>query len=344
MCGNGIVEEDAGEECDDGNAKDYDDCLNDCSLATCGDGIIHNSGKGYEICDEGDGNSWEFPATCTPECGFNHSCWNGGWEPEKSEECDDHAKADTSSCTPGCQLNICGDGYAYLDKTPGTNNTNPLHLCDDGNDEAGDGCFDCAVELCGNGIVNEGAGEECDDGNASNNDDCLNTCKLSTCGDGTLHNLGTGDEWCDDGEDNGPFPARCSATCSSHDGCGNGEPAPGQDCDDGDLNGDTASCLTSCVWNVCGDGSAYLDATPGTDNVNPLHDCDDENEDDADACTSDCAWNVCGDGLVFIKGYDVRYDSSEDGNELDDNPNPTEECDDGNDEPGDGCFECQLED
>jgi cysteine-rich repeat protein len=215
--------------------------------------------------------------------------------------------------------------------------------CDDGNNSDDDRCSNgCRLPLCGDGLVQPG--EECDDGNANNNDDCLNTCKLPTCGDGILHNLGTGDEWCDDGEDNGPFPARCSATCSSHDGCGNGEPAPGQDCDDGDLNGDTASCLTNCVWNVCGDGSAYLDATPGTENVNPLHDCDDENEDDADACTSDCAWNVCGDGFVFIKGYDVRYDSSEDGNEFDDNPNPTEECDDGNDEPGDGCFECQLED
>jgi cysteine-rich repeat protein len=195
MCGNGIVEEDAGEECDDGNAKDYDECLNDCSLATCGDGIINN----YEICDEGDGNSWEFPATCTPECGINHSCWNGVWEPEKSEECDDHAKADTSSCTSGCQLNICGDGYAYLDKTPGTNNTNPLHLCDDFND------------------------------------------------------------------------------------------------------------------------------------------------DDSDACTSECAWNVCGDGFVFSKGYGGPYHSEDDGNELDDNRNPTEECDDGNDEPGDGCHECAVE-
>jgi cysteine-rich repeat protein len=390
-CGDGRV--DGGEECDDGNAKDYDECLNDCSLATCGDGIVNN----YEYCDEGEDNSWEFWATCPPDCSTNDHCFNGVWEPEKSEECDDDSKADTSSCTLSCELNVCGDGYAYLDETPGTNNTNPLHLCDDfndddsdactsdcawnvcgdgfvfskgyggpyhseddgnelddnpnpteecddGNDEAGDGCFECAVEVCGNGIVDEGAGEECDDGNANNNDDCLNTCKLPTCGDGILHNLGTGDEWCDDGEDNGPFPARCSATCGPHHGCGNGEPDPGQDCDDGDLNGDTASCLSNCVWNVCGDGTAYLDATPGTENPTPVHACDDDNDDESDACTSDCAWNVCGDGFVFSKGYGAQYEDADDGNELDDNPNPTEECDDGNDEAGDGCFECQLED
>jgi cysteine-rich repeat protein len=200
MCGNGIVEEDAGEECDDGDANQNDDCLNNCKLATCGDGIIHNSGTGYELCDEGEDNSWEFPATCAPGCGINHSCFNGVWEPEKSEECDDDAKADTSSCRVGCQLNVCGDGYAYLDETPGTNNTSPLH------------------------------------------------------------------------------------------------------------------------------------------------ECDDFNEDDADACTSECAWNVCGDGFVFSKGYGGQYQSEDDGNELDDNPNPTEECDDGNDEAGDGCFECRLED
>ncbi len=84
----------------------------------------------------------------------------------------------------------------------------------------------------------------------------------------------------------------------------------------------------------CGDGTAYLDVTRDTENPNARHACDDANDDDADACTSDCAWNVCGDGLVFSKGYGEQYDRDEDGNELDDNPNPTEECDDGNDDAG----------
>jgi cysteine-rich repeat protein len=198
--------------------------------------------------------------------------------------------------------------------------------------------------VCGDGIVDEDAGEECDDGNAVNNDDCLNTCKLPTCGDGILHNLGTGDEFCDDGEENGWFPARCPPDCTTGDHCFNGlwEPEKGEECDD-DSKDDTASCNLSCRLNVCGDGYAYLSETSGTNNPNPLHECDDANEDDSDACTRECAWNVCGDGVVFTRGYSEQYDADEDGNELDDNPNPVEECDDANDQPGDGCFECQLE-
>lgn len=197
--------------------------------------------------------------------------------------------------------------------------------------------------MCGDGIVNEDAGEECDDGNAVNNDDCLNTCKAATCGDGILHNLGTGNEICDRGAENGPFPATCPVDCIFHD-CGNGVIEPGKACDDGDENSDYSSCLSNCVLNVCGDGIAYLHVTDGTNNPHAPHECDDANDDDSDACTKDCAWNVCGDGLVFTRSYGEQYDSNEDGNEFDDNPNPVEECDDGNDEPGDGCFECQLDD
>jgi hypothetical protein len=202
------------------------------------------------------------------------------------------------------------------------------------------GAFD---EYCGNGKVE--AGEACDDGDGNQNNDCLNDCTLPTCGDGILHNLGTGDEVCDEGEENGWFPASCSPDCTFDDSCFDGEwqPERGEECDD-DFKADTSSCTLSCRLNICGDGNAYLDETPGTNNTSTLHECDDANDDETDACTSDCAWNVCGDGFVFSKGYDVRYDASEDGNELDDNPNPVEECDDGNDEAGDGCFECQLED
>jgi cysteine-rich repeat protein len=245
-----------------------------------------------------------------------------------------HSEETPSAGAGGDKNASCGDGHVQ-----------PGEECDPGNPRQPPCEADCTLSpVCGNGIVEEDAGEECDDGDANQNNDCLNDCTLPTCGDGILHNLGMGNEWCDDGEDNGPFPARCSATCSSPDGCGNGEAAPGQDCDDGDLNDDLASCRTNCEWNVCGDGYAYLDETPGTDNTSPLHECDDFNEDDADACTSDCAWNVCGDGYVFSKGYGAQYEDADDGNELDDNPNPVEECDDGNDEAGDGCFECLLED
>lgn len=50
FCGDGIVQEALGEECDDTNDKDYDDCTNACTLAVCGDGIVQ---MGIEECDDG---------------------------------------------------------------------------------------------------------------------------------------------------------------------------------------------------------------------------------------------------------------------------------------------------
>merc|ERR1719232_1914352 len=46
-CGDGLVDEDVGEECDDGNNLADDTCIN-CRHAVCGDGFIH---KGVEECD-----------------------------------------------------------------------------------------------------------------------------------------------------------------------------------------------------------------------------------------------------------------------------------------------------
>ena len=261
-------------------------------------------------------------------------CGNG--RVEDGEECDDGNMSNRDSCLLDCLKARCGDGYVQ-----------PGEECEPGNPGQPPCEDDCTFSPeCGNGMVEEEAGEECDDGNAVNNDDCTNRCQRAVCGDDIIHNLGTGDEICDDGEDNGyEFPARCSPTCTIDDHCFNGwwEPEKGEECDSQD-KGDESSCNRACDFNRCGDGYAYLRVLEGTTNPNPLHECDDFNEDDSDACTSACAWNACGDGVVFIRGYDELYDSNEDGNELDDNPNPVEECDDGNDDPGDGCYECQLED
>jgi cysteine-rich repeat protein len=288
VCGNGIVEEP--EECDDGNASNEDLCTNQCRAARCGDGYVQPG----EQCDGPDCNEFCFRDSLS-------ACGDGRVDP--GEECDDGNRSETDTCSNDCKPTLCLDGIRQ-------------------------------------------AGEECDDGNANNNDDCLNDCTLPTCGDGILHNLGTGREICDDGEDNSwEFSASCSPECTFDHSCFDGEwqPERGEECDD-DFKADTSSCTLGCLLNFCGDGYAYLDETPGTNNTNPLHECDDANEDDTDACTSECAWNVCGDGFVFSQGYGAQYDDADDGNELDDNPNPVEECDDGNDEAGDGCFVCQLED
>lgn len=62
-CGDGVVDVDLGESCDDGegNAFESDACRPDCSLPFCGDGLV-DDGEG---CD--DGNYWGGDG-CTPAC------------------------------------------------------------------------------------------------------------------------------------------------------------------------------------------------------------------------------------------------------------------------------------
>jgi cysteine-rich repeat protein len=249
------------------------------------------------------------------------------------------AAGETAAGEPG------GDGGAGGVPSPsvcGNGIVEEPEECDDGNESETDTCSsNCTRPSCSDGVRQ--TSEECDDGNANNNDDCLNSCKNPTCGDGILHNLGSGREICDDGEDNGPFPARCSPECTLIK-CGNGELDPGDECDDGEANSTVASCLPNCVWNVCGDGYAYLEETPGSNSSESLQPCDDANGYFSDACTDDCQWAVCGDGKLYLRGYGEEYDSSEDGNLGEDNAAAVEECDDGNDLSGDGCdAECLVE-
>jgi cysteine-rich repeat protein len=51
--------------------------------------------------------------------------------------------------------------------------------------------------MCGDGIRQQG--EQCDDGNQNSRDDCLADCVQPRCGDGVVHDQGTGGEACDDG-------------------------------------------------------------------------------------------------------------------------------------------------
>ena len=66
--------------------------------------------------------------------------------------------------------------------------------------------FGASAASCGNGQVE--TGEECDDGDPRNDDRCLTTCKLATCGDAVVR---TGVEECDDG--NGVDGDGCSRAC-----------------------------------------------------------------------------------------------------------------------------------
>ena len=162
-CGDGDIDQDAGEVCDDGplnsNAKP-DACRLDCSLPECGDGMQDSD----EECDNGDSNSDSLPNACRTDC---KQAWCGDGVKDFGEACDDGAQnsdSEADACRKDCSLPECGDGV-----------TDAGEECDDGNTANGDGCDEsCKIEVappaCGDGNVDPG--EACDDGNTLDGDGC----------------------------------------------------------------------------------------------------------------------------------------------------------------------------
>ncbi|AKT39091.1 right-handed parallel beta-helix repeat-containing protein [Chondromyces crocatus] len=120
----------------------------------------------------------------------------------QGEACDDGAMNGQYGY---CRADCSGPGPSCGDGI-----TNGPEQCDDGNANNNDGCLNtCRLATCGDGVVREGV-EACDDGNQSNDDACLNTCEIATCGDGFVQ---AGVEECDDG--NTVDGDGCSAACLS---------------------------------------------------------------------------------------------------------------------------------
>jgi len=212
VCGDNLLDDDLGEECDDGDVDDTDDCKADCTLNFCGDGVVH---LGVEDCDDANDDDDD---KCTSDCiAGAPGCGNG--IVEEGEECDDGNVVEDDGCSRLCEAPFCGDGKVSAGED-----------CDDGNTDNADACSNnCASgDGCGNGIVD--GGEECDDGNASNADACLADCIDASCGDGFAQ---AGVEACDDGNtDNNDF---CLNDCTVNDGIDYGCPGapialrPGED-------------------------------------------------------------------------------------------------------------------
>ena len=173
------------------------------------------------------------------------------------------------------------------------------------------------------------------------------------------------------GDGDAGTPGLPNALCA---GCGNGAVDPGEECDDGDANSDTAAdaCRSICALPWCGDGVtdtgeacdeglANSDTAPGAcrttcalaacgDGVlDPADACDDGNLTPGDGCEPDCTIGpvLCGNGALDA------YEACDDGNLTPGDGcepdctftnycgngalDPGEQCDDGNNEPGDGC-------
>jgi cysteine-rich repeat protein len=145
-CGDGIVQTEFGEECDDGGL--CEDNLTPCQGSDDCVGI----GGGFCIPRSGD--------SCGDDCRIE--CGDGIVEAGLGEECDDGGLCE-DNLTP-CQSNRDCDEDGEVLCTP----------------RSGDGCnANCQSEVCGDSVVNNNGAEECDDGNPNIDDGCDPDCTTS---------------------------------------------------------------------------------------------------------------------------------------------------------------------
>jgi len=214
-CGDGEINLDPPEPCDDGNSLPGDGCSGTCviepyhecptpgelcvSTIICGDSMV---GPG-EACDDGNNDDGDgCNAACRlVELGFR--CPREGGVCEKipfcgdgitdsNEGCDDGDREGDDGCDETCRLEIgfkCeGEPSACSPTDCGDTVTEGAESCDDGNDVPFDGCSSiCRSEpacregactsSCGDGIV---LNEDCDDGNLRNGDGCSSECTVES--------------------------------------------------------------------------------------------------------------------------------------------------------------------
>ena len=127
----------------------------------CGDGAVDDD----EVCDDGNTTSGD---GCSALCDSTEPCGDGIVTVALGEVCDDGNHLSGDGCSPDCRsAETCGNGI-----------TDPGEQCDAGFLATALCDHDCTVVLCGDGLVNVVAGEQCDDGNTIDGDGCRNTCTL----------------------------------------------------------------------------------------------------------------------------------------------------------------------
>ena len=364
-CGDGVVN--AGETCDDGGGVSNDGCSATCQVEPgwscpqpnkacvkdeyCGDGKLN----GVEQCDDGniapgDGCSGACKLEPFFECKVPGSpCTStivcGDGKVIGDEACDDGNKRDGDGCSTDClrvepgwscptALGVGGACTMVPQDRCGDGRLSYGEYCDDGNPTDGDGCSSaCKVDpgytcptvgmackligWCGDGKLSIADGEACDDGNKTGGDGCSTQCVVEAnwvcptpgqkcvstvvCGDRKV----TGAETCDDGNQLGGDG--CSVTCAVESGW-------------------TCPAGAACRPTRCGDGIK----------VGPEQ-CDDGNPNNGDGCSSLCVLEPAGptewDGWQCLTP-NTQCTRTTCGNGVREG---SEECDDGNNDTGDGC-------
>ncbi|HKQ71687.1 MAG TPA: DUF4215 domain-containing protein [Polyangiaceae bacterium] len=369
FCGDGVVQGNIGEECDDGNGKPADGCSGVCKIENgyaCGDAgggctrlWICGNGKvdPGEACD--DGNTMGLDG-CADDCTYVE----GGFTCPKAPD------GTGGGCVPAPQ-NTCGDAIL-----------GPSEQCDDGNKADLDGCSAlCKVEsgftcdasgknctrilFCGDGKVSLELGEDCDDSNANGGDGCSKLCKRElgftcpvpplagactavpiVCGDGAIG----GTEQCDDR--NTAAGDGCDGACQREVGwtcpaanapciataCGDGVIAGSEQCDDGNTSVVADGCSATCKLQpgfacaTTNKRSTCHATTCGDATQEGFEQCEDHNLVPYDGCSPTCTIEpkCAGGQCTPVCGDGLKF--------------PQEACDDGNVMPGDGCSaSCTLE-
>ena len=172
-CGNGIVDVPAGESCDDGNRIPGDGCSTNCVSERCGNGVVEDE----EVCDDGNTTGGD---GCSSDCRSDERCGNGYVDSLAGELCDcgdgagatppgcaDANGVSPSSCTTGCSITTCGDGYVGGAEECDGANLNGLDCSTLGLGFLAGGLScgpDCLFDVsqcwaCGNGTCEANAGE-----------------------------------------------------------------------------------------------------------------------------------------------------------------------------------------
>ena len=227
----------------------------------CGDGLV----VGEEECDYGSASAsdWALYGCDKTTCRNKPNCGNG--RIESGEDCDNGhlCQGSSSAACAGvtvkddpvcrsCKYESCGNGTKESYEECDPKDPTRAGLAD------GERCLNtCKISRCGDGFVDAEIGEKCDDGNTNNNDACTTQCDAPYCGDGVVSEY------------------------------------LGEVCDDGDNTGEYGSCGLGCAYLAPYCGDAVLDTAH--------EECDlgkDQNNGSYNGCTSECKFIGCGDGII----------------------------------------------